>query len=189
MPNAYNLTTKTLVKNHLQISGSADDTFLDTLCDGVTAFIEKYMGGQRVYATEHMDELHDGEEGRYIRLKHRYIYADYELEVEVNNGTALNPVWTALTVDDYEVYPDAGVIFLVSKIGGRRNVRVTYKAGFSTIPSDIQLIATTMVGRFYNRRKSLGLSGESFEGVNQNWSDSMSADEKIVLDNYRGKLV
>lgn len=189
MPNAYNLTTKSVVKEHLGISGTSDDAFIDTLCDGVTAFIEKYLGGQRIFATMHSEELHDGYEGRYLRLKNRYIYEDFTISVEVNGGSNENPSWVALGENEYQVYPDAGVIYLESKIAGRRNIRVTYKAGFSTIPADIELVATTMVGRFFNRRKSLGLTNEGFEGVNQNWVDKMSADEKIVLDNYRAKLV
>lgn len=188
MANAYNLTTKERVKTHLDISGSSEDTFLDALCDSVTAFIEKYCGGQRFFATEHEEEIHDGNL-QYIRLRHRYLYTDYTVVVEVNGGSSVSPSWTELSANDFELYPDAGVVYLYSKYGGKRNIRVTYKAGFSTIPEDIQLAATLMVARMFNRRRSSGLSGESFEGVSQNWNDTMTEAEKVTLDNYRQQLV
>lgn len=188
MANAYNLTTKERVKRHIDLSGSTDDTFIDELCDSITAWAEKYCGGQRFLATEHEDELHDGSV-QYIRLRHRYLYEDYTVVVEVNIGSATNPSWTTLTANDYELYNDAGVLYLYQKYGGRKNIRVTYKAGFLTIPEDISLAATLMVARAYNRRRSMGLAGESFEGVSQNWADEMTQTEKQTFDSYRLPLV
>ena len=183
MPESYNLTTKEKVKAMLDISGSTDDTFLDALCDDVTAFIEKLCGGQRFKATEHEYEIHDGDKP-LIKLQHRFIYEDVDVEVEYNNGTNESPDWVLLTANDYDLYLDNGVIILGAPIYGRRNIRVTYTAGFATIPHDVEMTATNMVARAYNRRKSQGLSSESFEGVNMNWNDTMTEQEKATVGHY-----
>lgn len=180
MPKEYNLTTKEKVKAMLEISGTTDDSVIDTLCDGMTAFIENITGNQRFKLTEHEDEIHDGDDGQWIRLNHRFIYEEADIKVEIKNGSS----WGELSQSDYEVYLSNGTVYLNYKITGKRNIKVSYSAGFINIPHDLEMVATSMVSRAYNRRKSQGVANESFEGVNLSWADVMTEAEKLIIESY-----
>lgn len=184
MPQAYNLTTKEKVKALLGITSSDDNALFDSLCDQVSAFIENLCGGQRFKLTTHADEIHDGDDGQWLRLNNRFIYTTTDLKVEYNNGDNVTPDWQEVSANDYDVYLANGTIHLHEKIAGKRNLRVYYEAGFTTIPYDLEMAATNMVARYYNHRKSQGLATEGFEGVNMTWNDTMSADERAIIDNY-----
>lgn len=184
MAEAYNLTTKTKVKAMLDITGSTEDSLLDSICDQVTAYIEGLAGGQRFKMTTHDDEIHDGDNGQWIILRHRFIYDDATIKVEYNNGTNVTPSWVELTADEYQVYLENGTVYLDSKIAGKRNIRVSYTAGFNTIPYDLELAATTIACRIYNRRKSQGAASESFEGVAINWNDVLNEADRAIITKY-----
>lgn len=184
MPQAHNLTTKEKVKALLGITDSTDNDILDTLCDAVTAFIEGEAGGQRFKLTTHEEEIHDGENGQWIRLKHRYIYSTPEIKVEYRNGDNTNPDWKEIGKNNYDQYPENGTIYLHNKIDGKRNIKVYYAAGFVAIPHDLEMAASMIVARVYNRRKSQGVGSESYEGVSISWSDAMTDTERAVINRY-----
>lgn len=183
MPETYNITTKTNVKTHLGITGTGDDTLLDTLCDQVTAWIENYCGGRRFYRTLHENEVYDGEPKKdYLVLKH---FPVIEItSIQYNAGTSKNPNWTNMDRDDYELYENEGVIYWNKIYDGVRNIRVSYNAGYSTMPYDLVLVANRLVARVYDKRKSEHLSNESLEGVNVNWGEFLRPEDKLILDSY-----
>ena len=184
MPQAHNLTTKEKVKALLGITDSTDNDILDTLCDAVTAFIEGEAGGQRFKLTTHADEIHDGENGQWLRLKNRFIYTSPEIKVEYQNGKNSAPDWQELSKDAYDAYPENGTLYLHNKIDGKRNIRVYYAAGFTTIPHDLEITASMIAARIYNKRKSQGISSESYEGVSISWNDAITETERAVINRY-----
>jgi len=184
MPQTHNLTTKEKVKALLGITANTDDTLLDTLCDAITAYIEGEAGGQRFKLTEHENEIHDGDNGQWLRLRHRYIYSTPEIKVEYQNGSNSSPDWKEMSADDYDTYPENGTIYLHQKIAGKRNLRITYTAGFSATPYDLELTASMIVARVYNQRKSQGIANESYEGVSISWKDAITEMEQAVINRY-----
>jgi len=184
MPQAHNLTTKEKVKALLGISANTDDNLLDTLCDAITAYIEGEAGGQRFKLTEHENEIHDGDDGQWLRLRNRYIYSTPDIKVEYRNGNNTAPDWKEIHVNNYDIYPENGTIYLHNKIYGKRNLRVTYSAGFNLIPYDLEMTASMITARVYNQRKSQGISSESYEGVSISWKDAITETEQAVINRY-----
>lgn len=129
---SYALTTKERIKDRLQITSTAFDTVLDRLIVSVSERIERMCNRHFVQAT-YTNELYDGS-GLYggrrgvIILKNAPIASI--ASVEYQGGLNSAPTWTAYRVDDYDVDTDLGAIFGGFE-RGRRNIRVTYTAGYA----------------------------------------------------------
>lgn len=131
MSNA--LTTRARVKTRLTITGTGFDTLIDNLIVYVTARMETMCGRSFTLAT-YTNEVHDGGD-IYGSLRRVLIPKNAPIgtitSVQYNAGTNSNPSWTTISTDDYDVDYDAGVLyFQYSLPRGKRNIRITYTAGW-----------------------------------------------------------
>ena len=209
----YSLTTKASVKQFLGITDASQDALLESLIDGVTDTVELLMGGRRIKETTHTDEVHDGGHDK-VFLKNWPIAETPTIIVERRTGTITDPKFEAFDADDFVVYFDAGYIQFFGRTAGNhfhnndrellatptlsaghRNIRATYKAGFATIPFDLELLANQMVASAFNRSKSIGIKKESVEGASveyfgeqqssQTHTSLLTLEQKAVINKYR----
>lgn len=97
---------------------------------------------------------------------------------------------TELTDDYYIYYDDIGVVVRTNGVftKGRKNVRITYNAGLTTIPEDLKQSAAEMVLWLLKRETSnqIGVkSNTSPDGVNTAMELSMPLSVRTVWDLYR----
>ncbi len=89
---------------------------------------------------------------------------------------------SAFTVDD----ADAGMIYSAGAFPmGVRNIIVTYVAGYSTIPNDLENACILWAAATYNRAKQggEGFMAENIGGERQQWSMApMPAEVRAILD-------
>jgi len=180
---AFNLTTTAKVKSFLDITAATYDTILDTLCNSLTSWIENYCGGRRFKSTEYTQELYDGDDfKRSLKINNYPIIA--WTKIEFNAGTTANPDWTEYEASDYEKYDTSGMIWFDRLEKGKRNIRITYEAGYETIPYDLELLATKLVARTFEKRLSEQKVSEGSPDLNITWDEFIKKEDKIVLENY-----
>jgi hypothetical protein len=181
------LTTKDKVKIHIGVSGSTDDTVITQILQGVDKQIKTYCGWNIEQQTI-SGKLFDGyDQYPYMSL------GGYPIESfstpQYNAGTTKTPSWTDVDRDDYEIYLDTGIIYWNKIFEGRQNIKLSYKVGYSTVPYDIELVAIRLCARVYEKRKSEAAGNESVEGVNIGWANTMTEEDKAILETYRIKTI
>ncbi len=186
----YSLTNLSKIKSFLGIDDTDSDELFNDLINSISDFIENFCGRRfisTVYeVAEGSDtaEYFDGDDiVENIYLKN---YPITELsKVEYNSGTFSTPDWHEYDADDYSYDAKAGIITFEGGVrGGKQNIRVSYTAGYETIPHDIELAANKLIAKSFNKRKSEGVTGEGAGGANINWGDFVSEDIKAILDKY-----
>lgn len=155
---SYALTNLADVKETLGIASS--DTSWDNLIirkiNQATEMIEKYTG-RRFKLTTYTDEEYDSTGSNQLILRQRPVTALTSIS---SRDTSFNTNdWDSLDTDYYFLDANAGVVDLNFTQWGRWNRwKVTYTAGYTDIPSDIQEAAVTLAA-------NLTLSSETNSNV------------------------
>jgi uncharacterized phiE125 gp8 family phage protein len=179
----------TKIKTYLGISVSTHDTVLTNLMTAVCAFIENVC--DRVFnETTYTEEIYSGGE-KIIFLKKYPVSA--VSKVEYKSGSNSNPTWTEFTEDDYDLVDGRRLIRAggwapgVNTIwpSGYNNIRITYTAGYSSNPADLEQLIIELVAKKFNQRKSDGIGSESAEGASLDWSRALTPEQKIVLSKFK----
>ena len=159
---SYSLTTLADVKESLGID--AGDTTQDNVIirkiNQATRMIEKYTG-IRFASTVYTNEEYDATNVDQLVLKQRPIITFTSFQVR---DTTLNQSdWETVDSTLYFVDSDAGVLDLLFIADGHWNrYRVTYTAGYATIPEDIAEAAATLAA-FYVDNPTSGAAIKSKE--------------------------
>lgn len=180
-------------KTFLGISGSGDDTLLESLIDSCTDFLEKRLGGRRiVIPSSDYVEIYDGDLERDGK---RYLTLDQWpittlTSVEYNSGTPSAKVWNTENANNYERYDEEGQLFYYGGLPiTRRGIRITYSAGLAAntaaVPTDLRLACQKMVGKEYQKRKAQGETSESVGSASTSWSLHLDPIIEDALKPYR----
>jgi hypothetical protein len=128
------LTTNTRIKDRLQITVTTWDALLDRLILAVTGRIEQ-MTNRRFTLAEYENEIHDGSDTygtRRTMLVTKHAPVQAIASIEYKGGLNSDPVWTAYSENDYDADAEAGIVYFPFGLPlGKRNIRITYTAGFS----------------------------------------------------------
>ncbi len=178
------LATIAQVKTHIGISGSTYDSVFTQILTQIDANIKKMLA-RDVEEAEYSEDIYDGDQ-RFLQLKDYPLSSD-DFTFEYNAGDSETPDWTTMSRSEYEMYLETGVIRMNSIYSGCRVLKLTYTAGESTVPVDLQMLAIRLTAKIYNKRKSEGTSNESLENVSFGWQDLLSPEDKIVIDNHKLK--
>lgn len=175
------ITTKETVKSFLGITVSTYDTLLSTLCDWLTSYVEGYTGRKFTDATI-VDEIYNSKDFKFsFFLNNSPITSITKIEKKQSDGT-----WKLLVADvDYEVNLRSGFVRMFETDDGISDIRVGYSISGASIPKEIEMVATEMVSRVFNKRNSEGVIQESLGEASIQWGSQMSDNEKQILDNYR----
>jgi len=201
----YALTSVADVKTYLGITVTSDDALLEMFINQGTDWIESYCGNRRFLDSTYTDEVYESqftsseqqhptiERNRqfWLSTKQYPITDTQAVIVKYRNGTS---VWDVQNADVYDTYEDRGQIYLFAGMPNiRKAIKLTYSAGYETIPNDLALACIKLVARQYEKRKSQGKKQESIGGATIVWADtaveSMDGDVMNVLNQYRRKAI
>lgn len=131
MANA--LTTKANIKDRLKITATTFDTLIDKLILAVTARMEAMCNRQFTLAT-YTNEIHDGSDwygsARTILLPVNAPIGNVS-SIQYKAGNNTTPNWTDFNSDTYDIDYDNGMIYFDNPLPrGKRNIRITYTAGW-----------------------------------------------------------
>lgn len=144
--SSYNLVTRTELKTYLGISGSSEDTALDTWIAQASGAIASYCN--RVFPQETVSEQFRMVRGEAIILGR---YPVVSITSVTEDGTVL------VNLTDYEVDKDTGLLYRVSDdllvFWCAYKVTVVYVTGFATIPDDVKRACMETV-RYFRSQSS-----------------------------------
>ncbi len=143
MPLASNaLTTLAKVKSYLKIdlSQTNDDERLEDLINSCSNAIENYCD-RKFKEQTFTDEEYDGADTSYLLLQ----------QFPIKSVSSVNVDSVTLTTDQYKVKKSNGTLVRINSIWpkGDINVTVTYVAGFTEIPPDLELACRHFVMSFF----------------------------------------
>jgi hypothetical protein len=182
-----------VVKSHVKATGTALDTQIARLADGVSSRIEEFLG-RKVVSQSVTEVLSLDSCSQKISLQTYPISAVAELKYR---WTMLND-WTALAASDYEIDAARGWIFSLFRSfpEGDRTVSVTYTAGWDAqdgvlIPSDIYTLGLDFVKYVYDRwNNDLGaVSSVSAGQRNATLLKDIPDDVKQALERHRKRRI
>ena len=178
------------------LSGTADDALLNMLIGRFDAVAAGYMGyPKQSSGTVSLEsgtyiEYLNGKGGREVTVTAKpvssitSIYDDPDLDYTDSEDL--------IAASDYTLYGDEGRIILdynatdASWSSGRRHVKVTYVAGYSSIPSAIKHAASIQVAHWYLSRSHIGKTNVSSAGQSANlMSLDLLPEVKMALAPYR----
>ncbi len=180
---SYALASLAAVKDALGITSSDDDNLLTRQINAVTDYIESYCG-RRFKDTTYTDEYYDGDGETDLILKQFPITDTAEISITFVS----DDVETAVDNDDLEFYNDEGMIYYPRWPRGRKNIKITYSAGYATIPADLAQACIELVATIHNRRKTGGAKSESIGDYSITYGDlEASPLAQKVIDFYRNQ--
>lgn len=209
------LTTLSSVKSYLGITGSDEDTLLNTFITQATAVINKYClrtleaaayteyyegNGRpelvlRQYPINSLTSIHVDDDGYYAQGSGAFGSGDLLTEgvdYTYRSGSGIvyriGSVWPARTFK-------SGSDLVGQRIPGYGNIKVIYNGGYSTVPDDLALAANMLISTL---RRGAGNGGnfksESLEYYSYTLADNEDEKQRIgtvmsILSKYRKKLL
>lgn len=185
-PNA--LSKLDTFKAFAGVSGSSEDTKLEIILSGASAFIEKWTGRRFKKETRTEKINPSGDSARmYLRA------------LPIVSVTSLTFDGSLLPTSDYVVANEAGFLSKVSGYWakGVQTAVVVYEGGYvlpkdggedgslRTLPYDIELAALKLATGFYNRSSAEGTNSSSSGGMSVTFGDVFGEDIKALLRPYR----
>jgi len=176
------LTTLAAAKQWLGVTSSDGDQLLARLISASSDYIQTWLN--RTFAVAAYTEVRSGVGGDGMAVKAYPIVAVTSVTID---GLSI-PACTGQTDFGYVVNDPRTMIFLrgYRYNRGRANVGLSYTAGFTTIPNEIEQACIELVGlRFRDRDRigvtSKGMAGESISFSQKDFSDAI----QTTLTNYK----
>lgn len=189
------LITAAEARTHIpELTGSAEDAVLDILIAAVGATLAAWCGyppptagGTPTLESASYVEFVDGPGGRWLQLPTRPVTAIGS----IYDDTAWS--WGASTLvasGDYAINDGREGLVLLTETAthgswsvGRRAVKASYTAGYSTVPADIKEACRVAVRAVWDLRRTQGKANVSGGNVSLSLQD-----EKVVIDVARELL-
>jgi len=194
---AYALVSLEEAKEVLNITDNSaeKDRLIERLIDRTTSLLESYCD-RKFKARDYTNEEYDGDGTDYLLLDNypvNSVDSLYDDTTRVFNSSSL------VDEDNYVIYSEEGKIGVVSITGspgfyaqfseGKRNIRITYNAGYSSMPDDLKMIALEiLIKKFqtYDSRRvgilSVGVHGDA---LTINLGDILPEHREILDRKYR----
>ena len=207
--NANAIVTLAEAKEQLKIttSNTNEDTMLEAYINETSSAIEAYTK-RKIVSQSISGELHDGDGSNFLYPRYFPIQqlstesspTDAQKLAALQYRDTPDDTWTDIEDDIDHVFVETGndalrpYIELYEELFpiGRRNVKISYKAGYTTVPGDIKLVCLEMIQMRWNESKRgndwLGQGNINQSQSGNNYSTTLiNLDKrwKSVLDRYR----
>jgi uncharacterized phiE125 gp8 family phage protein len=150
-PNA--LTTLAQAKSHLSISPSdtLQDARVELFINAASEKIERYTN-RKLVSQGTIAELQHGRRENILLLNQWPIIAISQVSID-STGAHTDPA-TVLAANSYAISDDFNSLLLVNSTFpvGFNNVKISYTAGYVTVPSDLELAVLWLVEWYYLAR-------------------------------------
>lgn len=192
------LVTLANYKLYLKVSDTTQDTNLTTLQSAVEKRVKEYLGRDLESAT-YTNELYDGNDSNELVLRQSPITAVTTIAYYEGLDSNDAETWTTLVQgSDYErkiISPRLVSVILdtYTFVLGSQNYRITYTAGYSAIPDDIQMACKELLKIAWDNsplnKNRLGFlsTSDGAGGISQGLSLDPDIENKILkkIQHYR----
>jgi len=180
----------------LEFDSDADyDAFLNDLIDQIEKAIENYCrvpSGFFKAGGISFVEVHDWNEDGEIHTRYYPILTLTKVELD-QAGYNQNSNWTEISSDYYYVKNEYGIIKIIGKTPGHieNSVRITYMAGYSSVPDDIKIAAlsyaSNVLHSILQRQFSVTPSDINLK-INLIIQEAFSQELRRMLSSYRRRF-
>ena len=184
---SYSLITVGDLKNFMGIDTPIYDEKLTMIVNAMTDYIESRTG--RRFKSTAYTEYVNGDGSDALQMKQYPITAITSVEENSNSDNSSN--WATLATTEYfniGNYLDAGIIKKTAgAFRGTANYRVTYTAGYTTLPSDLKYACYMLASEAFNRSRSAGVKSESLGDHSITFESISMENDNVekVIQRYR----
>lgn len=174
------------VKNYLNIKGS--DSVMDNLLEGlivrVTESFEKYCGIKQ-FKSQTYTEYYDGNGERELFVNNVPLTSISEINEDTDWVFGSD---TTIGSDEYAIMDECRITMKSEYFTqGIRNFKITYTAGYSTIPNDLKQAAIMEVVRIYKLKDNIDVSQKAGpDGSVTKLQQGFLPDTVNILKRYLG---
>ncbi len=193
------LLTLDEAKEFLEVEGNDEDAEIESLVDAVTFTVEDYTG-RKLKSRDYTSELFSGTGTQWLRLREYPVTAVASVDTLSGVGSS-GVTWQSESIknlvilDTVEADRSRGKLFWRDSAFplGTVNVRITYTAGFTTLPEQLKRGVRSLLG-WYRRqqdRHAVGIGSRSFSGQSEVigvlaiMNMRMPADIRLMLDPFK----
>lgn len=200
MSITLNLTTLTDVKNYLKLNttDATRDGILTLIIAAVEEKIKQYCHTD-FKQTTYTNEYYDGDGTPILVVKHFPIISVASLYDDPDREFGSNSL---IQATDYVIYKEKGIIKLIQDNDlitltgefslGQQNIKITYDAGYTTVPYQIQLATIMWSVIQYNNyfNNTPGVSSRTVGDKTTRYNvEEMPIEVKGLIDTFRIPLV
>ena len=179
--SASDLTTLANVKAWLGITSTTDDAQISRLITAYSQYIQTWLNRQ--IAVQSYTELRDGSGKDFL------VFGDYPVTAVASlkvDGLSIAPSADGVTQPGYAFNGDEIWLIGYRFNKGRKNVALTYSAGYATTPPELEQAVIEVIALRYKERERIGhqsksLAGETVSFYIKDYPDSV----QTILKNYR----
>ena len=180
-----NLVKIERVKTYLDIANTdtAADVLLQDLIARISAWVERYC--DRTFAKATHTEQYDGDGTDTLVVRQWPIISVASLYDDPDRVFGAS---TQIAAADFVLYKNTGIIRLDGLVfsAGIQNVNVTYDAGYTDIPDDVQQAVVELVADRFRNKENQGVRSLAIGSYRVDYGDEeLPSEIKGVLDGYR----
>lgn len=182
--NPADLCTVDDLKTWLNVQGSTDDALFQRLVTAVSVYMQNWMN-RTIHSMSYTD-TRDGCGTDIIVLGNRPVTEVTSLSVGgVSVAPSLDGVQAGFVFDDMAVY------LVGSKFPrGRQNVKISYKAGWATVPFDLAQAAIELAAYRYREKGHIGQTGTGMGPEHISYSErDLPPSVKTLMNQYKSVVV
>ena len=179
--NSNALTTLAFAKTYLKIPAleTSKDSLVEFWINAASQYIEN--GTERKLKAQSLVEYVNGRKANFILTSEWPINSISEIKVDASGD--FSDASTIMTSSEYAIGENAQVIVLKRLMFplGYRNIKVTYNAGYATIPSDLEDACLWLV-KYYSMMQDSGDIGRPSKSKSGEGSTVSQSAPQHVLD-------
>lgn len=180
------LTTVALAKAYMKKTDAGDDALLAVLVSQASMMIEKYTN-RDFTAVTYTNELYNGNGGVKLYLKQSPINS--VTSVKLYDPYTNTDLYTYTVNTEYILYEEEGYIHMWGGWSkGHQNFKITYNAGYSTVPEDIVLAANMLTAFVFDNIRKQGIKSQrigTFSETLKDYKESIPVEISAMLDHWR----
>ncbi len=163
--------------------GSKVEDLIDAASEWALRYCKRYLKSQSVGP-----EYYDADGGVELMLKNYPVTAVDSIYQDPNRDYGSG---TEISSDDFEIYEDEGIILLTNAVflRGRRIIKITYTAGYTSIPNDLSNAMIELVNYWYDKftNKRYGVKSVGDTSRQITYTDDIPLDVQAIVRLYRKK--
>jgi len=182
------------LRTHAGMPAATEDTLLQALLNAAASMVDGYCNTAFVATTVTL-ELHDGDGGRFLQLRHRPVISvttveldgstldDDSYEIDTAQGWLVIPEYDAETANPRIWRGGSGSAWPL----GTRNIGVTYIYGYSAVPAAVSAATCMIAAALYQSGQRRGISAKSLGPLSYTFREDahFPHEASALLDRYR----
>ena len=166
----------------MEKSKSQDDDLFEELIDRITDQFELYCGVDSFHDNDYTEYI-DGNGSEYVFVKNNPLNSIASIYDDVDWTWAAGSI---VSSSDYRIADSRYIVLKYSLYNGTQNIKLTYNAGYTTIPGDLKQACIKEVVRGFKHRQDFDILSRSLDDGSVNYApEGLLVSTKQIIDKYK----